>query len=94
MTNSVYSRKKGDIVMIQWQDPETDAGWFEADDLPPLDIVVSCGIFIKEDEKTLWVASSYHEGTKEFADKMTYPKGCILHVETIYSPCPHQETSP
>jgi len=79
----MYSRKKGDIVTIKWVDPETDSGWFEGDDLPELDIVTSVGIFIAENEKTLWVASSYHEGTKSFADRMTYPKGCILHVETI-----------
>lgn len=76
-------RNKGDIVRIYWQDPETDSGWFENDDLPELEVVTSVGIFIKEDEKTLWVASTYHEGTKEFADRMTYPKGVILNVEVI-----------
>lgn len=81
----MYPRKKGDIVRILWQDPETDSGWFESDDLPHLDIVESCGIYIHEDEKTLWVASTYHEGTKDFADRMTYPKGVILHVEVIYT---------
>jgi len=77
------SRRKGDIVRIKWQDPETDSGWFEGNDLPELDIVTSVGIFIAENETTLWVASTYHEGTQGFADRMVYPKGCILHVETI-----------
>ena len=79
----MFMRKKGDIVKILWQDPETDGGWFEASDLPELPVVRSVGIFIAENEKTLWVASSYHEGTKEFADRMTYPKGCVLGVEVI-----------
>ena len=79
----MYPRKRGDIIKILWQDPETDSGWFESDDLPELEIVTSVGIFIKENERTLWAASTYHEGTKEFADKFTYPKGCILHVEVI-----------
>ena len=79
----VSVRKKGDIVKIFWIDPETDGGWFEANDLPELEVVTSVGIFIAENEKTLWVASSYHEGTKEFADRMTYPKGVILHIEVI-----------
>ena len=78
-------RKRGDVCIIKWQDPETDGGWFSEDETPELEIVTSVGIFIKEDEKTLWFASSYHEGTNGFADRMTYPKGCILHVETIYS---------
>lgn len=75
--------KRGDIVKILWQDPETDGGWFEADDLPELPVVTSIGIFISENEKTLWVASSYHAGTKEFADRMTYPRGVILNIEVI-----------
>lgn len=78
-------RKKGDIVKILWQDPETDPGWFEDGEYPELPVVMSVGIFIHENERTLWVASTYHEGTKEFADRMVYPKGCILHVETISS---------
>lgn len=79
----MYSRRQGDIVRIKWQDPETDGGWFDGDDLPELPIVTSVGIYISENDTTLWVASSYHEGTKEFADRMTYPKGCILNVEVI-----------
>lgn len=75
--------KKGDIVKILWKDPETDSGWFEVGDLPELPLVVSCGIFIAENEETLWVASSYHAGTEAFADRMTYPKGCITSVEVI-----------
>ena len=76
-------RVKGDICRIHWVDPETDGGWFEEGETPDLEVVTSVGIFIKEDERTLWFASSYHAGTKSFADRMTYPKGVILHVETI-----------
>ena len=79
----MWNRKRGDICLIKWQDPETDSGWFEEDDTPNLDIVTGVGVFIKEDENTLWFASTYHEGTKAFADRMTYPKGCIIHVEVI-----------
>lgn len=81
----MYTRKRGDIVLIKWQDPETASGWFDGDDLPNLEIVTSVGIYLTEDDKTLWVSSSYHDGTKEFADRMTYPKGVILHVEVIAS---------
>ena len=81
----MYSRRQGDIVRIKWQDPETDGGWFDGDDLPELPIVTSVGIYISENDTTLWVASSYHEGTKEFADRMTYPKGVILHIEVLES---------
>ena len=79
----MYTRKRGDIVKIKWVDPETDGGWFDGDDLPELPVVTSVGIYISENERTLWVASSYHAGTQEFADRMTYPKGCLLHVEVI-----------
>jgi len=78
-------RKKGDMVKIVWIDPETDGGWFAADELPELEPVTSVGIYIHENERTLWVASSYHAGTKEFADRMVYPKGVILNVEIIES---------
>ena len=77
------NRKKGDIVTIKWQDPETDSGWFDGEDLPELEIVTTIGIYLKENETTLWIASTYHKGTGDFADRMTFPKGCILHVETI-----------
>lgn len=83
MTDYNYPRKRGDIVMIKWQDPETEGGWFDTDDLPELDVVTSVGIYIEENENTLWVASSYHDGTKAFADRMVYPKGCILNVKVI-----------
>jgi len=76
-------RKVGDICTILWQDPETDAGWSEK--LLELEVVTSVGIFLKENERTLWFSSTYHAGTKESADIMTYPKGCVLHVEVIGS---------
>lgn len=75
-------RVKGDICTIKWQDPETDAGWSDGT-LLELEVVTSIGIFLKESDTTIWFSSTYHAGTKEFADIMTYPKGCILHVETI-----------
>jgi len=79
-------RKTGDICKIMWLDPETDAGWAEdINDLKELEVVTSVGIFLKENERTLWFSSTYHAGTKESADIMTYPKGCILHVEVIES---------
>lgn len=74
-------RKKGDICRILWQDPEMDAGW--SDELKELEVVTSVGIFLKENERTIWFSSTYHAGTKESADIMTYPKGVILHVEVI-----------
>lgn len=79
----MYPRKKGDICTIKWQDPETNAGW--SDELLELEVVTSVGIFLKENERTLWFSSTYHAGTKESADIMVYPKGCILHVEVIDS---------
>lgn len=79
----MWNRKRGEIVRIKWQDPETDSGWFEADDFPELDIAETVGIFLKETDTTLWLASTYHDGTKQFADRMAFPKGCILNVETI-----------
>ena len=78
-----YNRKKGDAVLIKWVDPTTSAGWFELEDLEHLDIVGTVGYFVKEDENTLWCATTYHSGTKSFADQLIFPKGCILHVETI-----------
>jgi len=77
-------RKKGDVCLVKWQDPETDSGWFE-EELLELEVVTSVGIYLGESETTIWFASTYHKGTGGFADRMTYPKGCILHVETIYS---------
>lgn len=78
----MFEREKGDICRIAWQDPETDSGWFE-DEMPDLDVVISVGIYLGENDTTIWFASTYHRGTQAFADRMTYPKGCILHVETI-----------
>jgi len=76
-------RKVGDICKIMWVDPETDAGW--VDELKELEVVTTVGIFLKENERTLWFSSTYHAGTKESADILTFPKGCILHVEVIDS---------
>jgi len=79
-------RKTGDICKILWTDPETDAGWAEdINGLKELEVCTSVRIFLNENERTLWFRSTYHAGTKESADIMTYPKGCILHVEGIDS---------
>ena len=78
----MWNRKKGDVCIIKWQDPETDSGWFE-EELLELPVVTSVGIYLGENDTTIWFASTYHPETKQFADRMTYPKGCLLHVETI-----------
>lgn len=81
----MYNRKKGDICLIKWQDPTTSAGWFDSDELEHLDVVETVGCFVKENENTIWLATTWHVGNKEFADQLIFPKGCILHVEVISS---------
>lgn len=81
----MYIRKKGDIIYVVWLDPETDGGWID-DHLPELEPVVTVGIFLKESDTTLWMSSTFHGGTEDFADRMTFPKGCILNVGTIKTP--------
>jgi len=78
-------RKVGDICKIMWQDPTTSAGWFTDSGYEELDVVCTIGVYLKENEKTIWFATTYHEGTKEFADQLIFPKGCILNVEIIDS---------
>lgn len=75
-------RNKGDICAIKWQDPETDSGWFDGE-MPELAVVTSVGIYLGENDTTIWFASTYHPETGQFADRLTWPKGCILHVEVI-----------
>lgn len=81
--SQLVNRCKGDIVRIKWQDPTTSAGWFDSDKCEELDVVETIGVFIKENEKTIWFASTYHKGTEEFADQLIFPKGCILHIEVL-----------
>ena len=81
----MWNRKKGDLVKVKWLDPTTSAGWFDSEELEHLDVVETTGYFIHENECTLWLATTWHEGNKEFADQLIFPKGCILHVETISS---------
>lgn len=75
------SLKKGDFVKVTWLDPQTNAGWIEERcDLEP---VVTIGFFIEESDTTLWLASTYHNGTENYADEMIFPKGCIVLKEKL-----------
>ena len=73
--------KKGDIILVEWFDPQTTAGWItENAELWPVQTV---GIFIKESDTTLWLGSSYHEEHKMFCDELIYKKNCITKLEVI-----------
>ena len=71
----------GQKVEVTWLDPQTNAGWIEeAGELEP---VKTIGYFIGEDDTTLRLATTYHKGTKQYADELLFPKGCILLREPI-----------
>ena len=76
--------EKGDEIRVTWKDPETDSGWFDEEDMPELEEVFTSGIFLKEDEEHLWMASTYHKGTGCFADRMTFPKSIILDIKKLW----------
>ena len=76
--------KKGDEIRVTWQDPQTEAGWFESEEFPPLGNVVTSGIFLKEDENFLWMATTFHFGTGDYADRLTFPKSIIMGIKKLY----------
>ena len=67
---------KGDKIEVVWLDPQTNAGWIE--EKTYLEPVTTVGYYLEEDDTTLWLSSTYHKGTKEYADELVFPKGCIL----------------
>ena len=73
--------KKGDIVLVEWLDPQTNPGWItEYEKLSPVQTV---GIFMGEDTTTLWLGSSYHKGHDAFCDELIFPKRCITNLKVI-----------
>lgn len=72
---------KGELIRVVWLDPQTNAGWIEEE--THLESVITVGFFIKESDTTLWMASTYHKGTEQYADEMIFPKGCILSKEKL-----------
>ena len=67
---------KGDMVKVTWLDPQTNAGWIDEEGY--LEPVETIGFFLSEGDTTLRLASTFHKGTKEYADEMLFPKGCII----------------
>lgn len=71
----------GQKVEVIWLDPQTNAGWIE--EKTYLEEVKTIGYFIGEDDTHLWLASTYHKGTKAHADELVFPKGCIVETSLI-----------
>jgi hypothetical protein len=68
------------VVCILWIDITGDTGWVTEDELIEPAPVVSCGIFIKEDEENLWLAMdmSAEEGEETIYNSTgVFPKGVI-----------------
>lgn len=73
------------VICLRWMDITQGGGWETVDELTEPEKVTSCGIFVKENEDFLWLATDQaDDGT--YNGVSVWPKGVILSQTAIHLP--------
>ena len=68
--------------MVEWQDADTEGGWFDDDD-ESLPVLKTFGLYVRKNKDSLTLASTYDPHENSWSDKMRIPWGMVIKVTTI-----------
>lgn len=69
-------------MFLEWRDAHSVIGWISPDEAPPLAIIRTVGIILREDDKTVTVTNSLNE-YRQGADPLTIPKNWVVRRESL-----------
>jgi len=74
--------KKDDVVEIIWMDANSDADWQSEEELISLARVRTCGIFLKQDRKCLWVCGDITDGGS-IGSQTVIPRSLVVSIKRM-----------
>jgi hypothetical protein len=77
----------GQLILIRWIDPYNKGGWIDEDELEKIVRTnLECntvGWIVREEEDSLYVASSYFEGGDQIGEVFKIPREVIRSIKLL-----------